>query len=211
MYNKDNHSFACFDRETNKDKPALSGFPVPGHKENTVTAPGAVKQTIFAGLFSCQRKNMFRFIIAFLMLVPSTSFSQLYINKTKSRVKGEIGKVFFGKDNISASISETDSSLVMKVRGTGTTEADYIYSFDKSGKCSAEKTVTGCDSCHVKLFQPVLAQKKYRWKKINLNQYISKFSAAVFIELQATGNTYSFTIFRLKLKRKMYGSLLKNK
>ena len=154
---------------------------------------------------------MYRVIIVFLLIVPSTGFSQLYINKTKSQVKQELGKKFLKKDSISASITETDSTLLMKVRGTGATEADHIYSFDKSGKCSAEKTVTWCDSCFEKLLQPVLAQKKYQWKKININQYVSEFSAGVFLEIQVTGNTYSFTIFRLNFSRKMYKFLLEDK
>ena len=154
---------------------------------------------------------MYRVIIVLLLFVPSTGFSQLYINKTKSQVKQELGKIFLKKDSIPTSITETDSTLLMKVRGTGVTEADYTFSFDKSGKCSAEKTVTWCDSCHEKLLQSLLAEKKYRWKKININQYVSKYSAGVFIEIQATGNTYSFTIFRLNLNKKMYRFLLENK
>lgn len=154
---------------------------------------------------------MLRFIIGFLILFPLTGFSQLYINKTKSQVKQDFGKKFLKKDGISASITETDSSLLLKVRGSGAIEADHIYSFDKSGKCSTEKTVTWCDSCYEKLLQPLLVAKKYKWKKINMNQYISEFSAGFFVEIQVTGNTYSFTIFRLNLNRKMYRFLLENK
>lgn len=154
---------------------------------------------------------MYRVIIVFLFFVPATGFSQLYINKTKSQVKKELGKYFLKKDSISTTITETDSTLLMKLRGAGAIEADHTYSFDKSGKCSAEKTVTWCDSCLEKLLQPVLAEKKYQWKKINMNQYVSEFSSAVFVEIQVTGNTYSFTVFRLNLNRKMYRFLMENK
>jgi hypothetical protein len=153
---------------------------------------------------------MFRLLPFLLVLLPSTIFSQLYINKSKSSVKEEISKIFSGKNNITVTLSETDSSLSMKTRGTGTIEADYLYSFDKAGKCSAEKTVTWCDSCNDKLLQQVLGEKKYEWKKINLNQYISKFEVGVFLELQVTGNTYSFTIYRTNLNKKMYKFLMEN-
>jgi len=152
---------------------------------------------------------MKRLLFMFLMFAPSSGFSQLYINKTKSKVKEEIGKTFSEKKTISSTIAETDSSLVLKTTGPGSAETDHIYSFDKTGKCSTEKTVTGCDSCFDKLLQQVLALKKYRWKKMNLNQYISKFSAGVFVEIQAADNMYSLTVFRMHLKKKMYRSLFK--
>jgi hypothetical protein len=153
---------------------------------------------------------MYRIIIVFLLFVPATGFSQSYINKTKSQVKQELGKEFLKKDSISASITETDSTLLLKVRGAGVIEADHIYSFDRSGKCHSEKTVTWCDTCNEKLFQQLLAEKKYNWKKINMNQYIADFSAGMFVEIQVTNNTWSFTIFRLELDEKTYKSLLEN-
>ena len=151
---------------------------------------------------------MFRFIIVILFFLPVTGFSQLYINKTKSQVKHELGKKFLKKDSTSASITETDSTLLLKLRGAGIIESDHVYSFDKTGKCNSEKTITWCDSCHEKLLQPLLAVKKYNWKKINMNQYVSEFSASLFIEVQIDDDTYSFTIFKFSLSKKMYDSLL---
>ena len=151
---------------------------------------------------------MFRIIIVILLFLPATGFSQLYINKTKSQVKQELGKKILKKDSISASITETDSTLLLKIRGAGVIEADHIYGFDRSGKCSTEKTITWCDSCHEKLLQPLLAEKKYNWKKINMNQYVSEFSASLFIEIQVSDDTYSFTIFKFSLNKKMYDFLL---
>ena len=150
---------------------------------------------------------MYRFIILFLLLMPATGFSQLYINKTKSQVKQELSKHISKNDSITTSITETDSTLLMKVRGAGATEADHIYSFDKSGKCSSEKTITWCDSCLEKLLQPLLAEKKYEWKKINVNQYVAKFSAGAFMEIQISGNIYSFTVFGITLSKEIYTSL----
>ncbi|HMK27985.1 MAG TPA: hypothetical protein VK483_18285 [Chitinophagaceae bacterium] len=151
---------------------------------------------------------MFRFIILISLLLPATGFSQLYINKTKSQVKQELNKRFLKKDSISASITETDSTLLLKIRGAGVTEADHIYGFDRSGKCSTEKIVTWCDSCHEKLLQQLLADKKYNWKKINMNQYVSDFSESLFIEVQVMDDVYSFTILKFSLNKKMYDFLL---
>jgi hypothetical protein len=105
-------------------------------------------------------KNMYRVVIVFLLLMPATGFSQLYINKTKSHVKQELSKYISKNDSITTTITETDSTLLMAVRGAGATEADHIYSFDKSGKCSSEKTVTWCDSCLEKLLKKNTSGRK---------------------------------------------------
>ena len=147
---------------------------------------------------------MFRIIFTILFFWPVTGFSQQYINKTKSQVKKELGKIL-GKEN---SITETDSTLSIKVRVNNAIESDRIYRFDESGKCSSEKTITWCDSCHEKLLQPLLADKKYNWKKINMNQYIADYSFGVFMEIQTTDKVYSFTIFRSTLSKEMYKFLL---
>ena len=151
-------------------------------------------------------KKIFRIIIALFLLAPIPAYPQLFINKTRGQVKKEISKVFTENYNI----AETDSSLVVKVRGTGAPGADHIYRFDKSGKCNFEKTITSCDSCHEKLLQQVLDVKKYQWKKINLNQYISDFTTGVFLEIQIADNVFSFTIYRTNFSKKMYRFLLEN-
>ncbi len=153
---------------------------------------------------------MIRIIIVILFFWPATGFSQLYINKTKSQVKQELVKISGKEKSINADITETDSTIVWKIRGANTIEADHIYSFDKSGKCSAEKTITWCDSCHEKLLQPLLADKKFMWKKINMNQYISELDSGVFIEVQHLDDTWSFTIFRAHLSKEIYKLLSEN-
>ena len=151
---------------------------------------------------------MFRLIIVALFFLPVTGFSQLYINKTKSQVKQELSKSFLKKDSASANITETDSTIVLEIRGTGIRDADHIYGFDRSGKCSTEKTITWCESCHEGLLQQVLAEKKYNWKKINMNQYVSGFSESLFIEVQVNDDEYSFTILKFSLSKEMYDVLL---
>jgi hypothetical protein len=154
---------------------------------------------------------MQRLIIFILLFSPSIVFSQQFINKTKSQVKLEMSKSFGGKEYSLTIISETDSSLAIKIKNKIADSTDHIFIFDKTGKCSSEKTVSKCDSCLQKLLQKILAQKKYGWKKMNMNQYIADFSAGVFLETQAKDDSYWFTIFRIKLSRKMYDLFLKNK
>jgi hypothetical protein len=152
---------------------------------------------------------MRQIIIVLLLLISVTGFSQQYINKSKSDVKKQLDKSTIKMDGISTRITETDSSITLKLEGPGGISTDEVYVFNKSGKCSSEKIITNCDSCYERLLKAVLDIKKYRWKLININQYVSKFSAGMFIETQAANHVYSFTILMTNLDRKMYKFLMK--
>jgi hypothetical protein len=137
-------------------------------------------------------------------------FSQNYINKTKAQVKKELNEYISKNDSLNATVSETDVAIVLVIKGPKTLPADFIYRFDKAGKCISEKVVAGCDSCFTKYFQAVLDRKKYEWKKINENQYISGFAAKMMIELPPDSKNYSFVILRTDWSKQMYDLLRGN-
>jgi hypothetical protein len=152
-----------------------------------------------------------RRIITFCLLLFSFScFSQNYINKTKAQVKKELNEYISKNDSLNATVSETDVAIVLVIKGPKTLPADFIYRFDKSGKCISEKVIAGCDSCFTKYFQAVLDRKKYEWKKINENQYISGFAAKMMIELPPDSKNYSFVILRTDWSKQMYDLLRGN-
>ena len=140
-------------------------------------------------------------------LLSLSGFSQNYMNKTKAQVKKELTEYAAKNDSLNVTISETDTAIVLAIKGSNTLPADFIYRFDKAGKCMSEKVITDCDSCLNKYFQAVLALKKYEWRKINENQYISGFAARMLIELPADSKDYYFTILRTDWSKQMYNSL----
>lgn len=154
---------------------------------------------------------MRQIIPVLLLLISGTGFSQQYINKNKSDVKEKLDKAYFNFHGISVKIIETDSSITREMKGPGEVSSDEVYIFDRSGTCSSEKVITNCDTCFERLLKMVLAKKKYRWKRVNANQYVSKFSAGMFIEMQGANGIYSFTILNTNLDRKMYKFMMKNK
>lgn len=163
---------------------------------------------IFAGLIVIYMRQI---LLVLLLLISATGFSQQYINKSKSDVKKKLDKSPVNLDGISTRITETNSSITRNLQGPGEISTDEVYLFDSSGKCSSEKIISNCDSCFDRLLKAVLDQKKYEWKLINANQYVSKFSAGLFLEMQGVNNIYSFTILRTNLDKKMYDFLMKNK
>lgn len=151
---------------------------------------------------------MKRILIISLILLPFAAFSQQYINKTKAEVRKGLDKYILANDTIKATLTETDSSLVLKVTGTKTLPADFIYGFDKAGKCNSQKTIAYCDSCLNKFLQLALDEKKYQWKKINENQYISAFNDKMMIEISAVDKNYFSLILRTDWSKLLYDMLI---
>lgn len=151
---------------------------------------------------------MLRLLIILCLLLPLKGLSQSYINKSKKQTLTRLAKYDAGAGFEKPVIVQTDSTVSMQVKGSGGLETNFIYRFDKNGKCLMEETRASCDSCYKKYLQAALDQKKYRWKKINENQYISVYSKKRMIELPPEGNEYSFTILRTGWTKKLYDLLL---
>lgn len=147
---------------------------------------------------------MSRVIILFLLLVPFAGFSQNFIGKSKARVKKELQEQITKNDTLSITLTDRDSVLVYSVKDPKTFPVDFLYDFDRDGKCQSEKVLAGCEACYNRYLQAALGQKKYEWKKINGNQYVSKYSAQMMIELPAEKTDYSYTIIRTNWTKEMY-------
>lgn len=94
-------------------------------------------------------------------------------------------------DSLTITLTDNDSVLLNSAKPGKFFPVDFIYSFNRSGKCQSEKVIAGCDSFFNKYLQAVLGQKKYEWKKINENQYLSKYITRMMIELPAETNNFS--------------------
>ena len=154
---------------------------------------------------------MTRIIIFFFALLPFSGFAQKYIDQKKADVKQELAKYIKDNEKIKATLSETDTSLVLNIPGTTTQQASFVYFFDKEGKCRSQKTTAKCDTCIDLYLQEALRQVKYKWRKLNENQYISSFEEKMIIELPADGKEFSFTILRSDWSKILYDMLTEMK
>jgi hypothetical protein len=141
-----------------------------------------------------------------ISLITSTlAFSQNFINKDYQKVKKSIAKYKPINDSTTISLQETDSSILMSIRGTGSQPADFLYRFNKERKCISEKITAYCDSCYKKFLGDLLAKKMYKWKKINENQYISGYNWKMMIELPVKEETsFFYIILRTNWNKKLY-------
>jgi hypothetical protein len=142
--------------------------------------------------------------IILLLLIPVSGFSQNFIGKNKADAKSELQNQKLS-DSLSISISDKDSVLVLTQKRGDNSVTDFVYGFDKSGVCQSEKVVTsGCDSCFYKLLNKVLDQTKYQWKKLNENQYVSKYADRMLLEVQGESIPLTFSILRTQWNEEFY-------
>lgn len=168
-----------------------------------------LKQTLsYFCLWSIYLKLYMRTIfLIFLFVLPIHLFSQGFIGKNKRYVKKYLQKEA-RKNDTHITITDQDSILLYSIRDERYRPVDFIYRFNNAGRCSYQKVMAGCDSCLQKYLKEVLDRKKYEWKKINENQYVSKYSEFLILELPVEKDDFSYVILKAGWNRESYRMLM---
>jgi hypothetical protein len=146
-------------------------------------------------------------ISGFIFFTKSVS-AQGYIGNSYKEVHKKLKKYKPGNDSAQVTISDSAGFLRMAVRGTTFQPADFTYGFDDKGKCRSEKVIAYCDACYEKFLKAVLDVKRFGWKKINENQYISSFKHRMMIELPVKEETaFFYLILRTNWTKETYAML----
>ncbi len=140
-----------------------------------------------------------------LLACCSPAAAQEFINMPYNKAETALKKAYPGKSGQPAVYTRKDSILVQVSDLT-----QLIYVFDKKGLCMTETTSTRCDSCYNGYLEVLLNKKISNWKKINENQYISRYEDNMMIELVPEAEIRTFSIFRADFTREVYELLLKD-
>jgi len=145
------------------------------------------------------------YLIVLLILTPLFCFSQSYFNKDRAKVKKEL-EHFISKNSIlHPSLKETDSTLMLETEVNPGKKIQVVFAFDQEkGHCNSQRTVTYCDACYLEEVNKLLAQKSYQWKKLNENQYASRYEDHLLLELRSEETDFSFTLFKTNWSRDFY-------
>lgn len=153
---------------------------------------------------SGQRHIPMKKLFTGLLIILCTGIAaQERIGQSRNRLEQYLKSAYPG---ISYQYSAAKDSLQLSPEN----EIRLIFTFDDSGSCTGETTITRCDSCLNGLLNAVLAKKKYGWKKINENQYVSRFEDYLMIELFPDEKTFSFSVLHTTWSRELYDLLMKN-
>lgn len=149
-------------------------------------------------------------LLVFLLVFPSLVFAQSHFEKNKAKVKSELEKYSIENISMDPVLTVTDSTLVLTVTEPGQHRIVFIYGFDgQTGECNAERTEADCSVCYKKYINKLLDQKTYKWKKLNENQYASRFEDRLLLESGLEENDYSFILFKTRWTKDFYELLIK--
>lgn len=146
-------------------------------------------------------------VLLLLLILPALAYSQININKTKGEIKKEIAKFKKSTPALTLTVSETDSTLTIIKTDADKNREEALVEFDKAGKCRSELRTFNCDHCYKQELEALLGMSKYQWKKLNENQYISKFEENLMIELPTEDKTNTFNIIRTNWSKLLYDML----
>lgn len=149
-------------------------------------------------------KRILLFTLFHLAFTGSITAQEL-INMPFAKAEALLKKTYPGSATQPDVYPRKDSILVRV-----NSQTQLIYVFDEKGLCMTETTNTRCDSCHDGYLKKVLDKKKYSWKKINENQFISRYEDNMMIELFPEGEIRTFSILRADFTRELYELLLKD-
>ncbi len=147
-------------------------------------------------------------VAVFLTGGLSATRSQDYINSIRAKAEISLKKKYPANGGNSRITISMDTIRVQWKEPAGAS-TEYIYAFDDKHLCFSETIIAHCDSCLSGYLQQVLDKKNFGWKKINENQYISRFADNLMIELSADAAIHSFSVLRVDWTRELYDLLLK--
>ena len=138
-------------------------------------------------------------LLCFALLLSQCILSQEWIGEDRD----DLTRKFPGENPNAALTQSTDSTLIFKLNADSDEETTITFYFTKKGEVNMEETNSRCRQCLEMRLAAVLAKEKYRWKKINGNQYVSGFSWKLLLELEPESGK-SFRIIRTGWTRKSY-------
>lgn len=152
-------------------------------------------------------------LIALLIFIaPGFSYSQskdepnyyFGLNLPETKAKLRQYKDFL---NYKLSYIEYDTTIELTITKDSATWIIYsVFYFDESGECYSIKN-RYCGPNASKGLESILASKDYRWQKLNINKYLSKYSKSEQLEIIDDKDCSQYRRTKLNLTRKEYKQL----
>ncbi len=146
-------------------------------------------------------------LIASLICLSPMSFGQTILtdrNKhdTETWLKSDFRKFKY-------ELKKTDTTYDLVTADTIWRPVRVHCSFDKQGKCRVQKMSFDCDSCYRRIFKDFLDRKRFDWKLVGPDRYLSKISRKLLL----VGNTagHYFTLSMVDVTDEEYKKMLNEK
>jgi hypothetical protein len=154
--------------------------------------------------------RVFIFILC-LLLLHTTTMAHGFISMKRPNIKKQLTE-FYNKNKVATRFEETDSTLICYViDSAGADAGKFTYSFKKNNRCYKETAEGNCEPCFTKLFNDATLAKRYKWKKISDNLYLSKPLWNLTLIRSDEEQSFSYTIVKDYFSRTAHTRLYKSK
>lgn len=161
------------------------------------------------------RKHFFASAVLLLIACLSSALvvkGQRFIDKSYDKVLSSLKRYNPGNDSTPIRFFNTAKTIRMEVGGSGSQPATFEYFFNSNNKCISEKATASCDSCYKKYLNDLLSKRKYRWIRLNENQYISAYKWKLMIELPVKEEKQLFyNLMKVTWNKETYAMLLEGR
>jgi hypothetical protein len=131
-------------------------------------------------------------LLAFFSLALSTGLqSQVLVGKPASSLAKKLAHYH------PVLQSSSDSILIYDLKYSNADNQGIItatFYLTKTGKVRTQKISSDCRKCFRAYLNSILEQSKYKWKQVNGNQYVSKFSKRLLLETDPEFNPTFFMV-----------------
>jgi alanyl-tRNA synthetase len=151
----------------------------------------------------------YAFSIVLIIVSYPAAFSQGFISLKRNTVKKQLIR-FYNKQPVTFSISETDSSITAIVTDTAEKNTSrFSYYFKQNSRCYKETGDGDCGHCFQKIISDAKMVKRYKWKKISNDFFLSKPIWNLALMRSNPDLPFSYMIVKNYLKRTDHQRLYK--
>jgi hypothetical protein len=126
----------------------------------------------------------------FIVLLPLSSqcTGQIFFNGfTRHAIKKKLNAKT-KKNKFTATLSETESTLLYLLRDSSVQNLDYYFHFSESGRCNKEIITLSCDSCFQKYKQALLGNSFLKKVQVNDSLYYGHYPLQHMMEIKTRHN-----------------------
>ena len=149
------------------------------------------------------------FLLLLSVIVWHSPVAQDYIGDSKKVLKRKMERYMKSNQYKQYQVAETDTSIVYHLREEKVQHVDFCYQIDPKGVCFATITSSPCFECVDKNLKSVLEQKRYGWKQLSNNTWISDYKHCLQLTLarDAAGST-TLEIRKMLWSKRLHAELL---
>ena len=142
--------------------------------------------------------------LIFIVGLSMASFGQhVLTNRSQSSaqiwLKGDFRKYKYN-------LTKTDTTLMLVSNDSKLSPCSVYCSFKKRGNCFFQKEAFSCDTCYKISLTVMLNKKRFKWKQIGTDRYLSKYRRHLLLAGNAEKHYYTLTM--LDIKEEDYKRLL---